>query len=153
MVRNKIKNYLGRNFNRKRNVDQLSGKARSELMSRIKSKNTLFERDFIKALKKRTKLRFSINVAAIRGKPDIVFRKQKVCVFLDSDFWHGWQYSRWKHLLKNDFWKNKIERNRKRDRRNTRYLRRRGWKVMRLWEHNIKLCFQESLEKVLNKSN
>ena len=151
MVRKKIKNYLGRNLNRERSVDRLSGKARSELMSRIRSKNTLFERDFIKALKKRTAFRFSINVAAIKGKPDIVFRKQKVCVFLDSDFWHGWQYPRWKHLLKDNFWRNKIEQNRSRDRRNTGYLRRERWKVVRIWEHNIKSCFQRSIQKVLNE--
>ncbi|KJJ84483.1 DNA mismatch endonuclease Vsr [Candidatus Omnitrophus magneticus] len=151
MVRKKIKNYLGRNLNRERSVDRLSGKARSELMSRIRSKNTLFERDFIKALKKRTALRFSINVASIKGKPDIVFRKQKVCVFLDSDFWHGWQYPRWKRLLKDDFWRDKIERNRNRDRRNTGYLRRERWIVVRIWEHNIKLCFKGSIQKVLNE--
>ena len=151
MVRKKIKNYLGRNLNRERSVDRLSGKARSELMSRIRSKNTLFERDFIKALKKRTALRFSINVASIKGKPDIVFRKQKVCIFLDSDFWHGWQYPRWKHLLKDNFWRDKIEQNRNRDRRNTRYLRRERWIVVRIWEHNIKLCFQGSIQKVLNE--
>ncbi len=151
MVRKKIKNYLGRNLNRERSVDRLSGKARSELMSRIRSKNTLFERDFIKALKKRTALRFSINVDSIKGKPDIVFRKQKVCVFLDSDFWHGWQYPRWKHLLKDNFWRDKIERNRNRDRRNTGYLRRERWIVVRIWEHNIKLCFKGSIQKVLNE--
>ena len=150
MVRKRIKNYLGRNLNRERSVDRLSGKARSELMSRIRSKNTLFERDFIKALRKRSALRFSINVAAIKGKPDIVFRKQKVCVFLDSDFWHGWQYPRWKHLLKNDFWRNKIEQNRRRDRRNTLHLRRSKWTVLRLWEHEIKQRFDPCCEKVLS---
>lgn len=150
MVRKKIKNYLGRNLNRKRSDDRLSGKARSELMSRIRSKNTLFERDFIKALKKRTALRFSVNVAAIKGKPDIVFRKQKVCVFLDSDFWHGWQYPRWRHLLKDDFWRNKIEQNRKRDRRNTLRLKQSRWAVLRLWEHQINFGMANCLNKVID---
>ncbi len=150
MARKKIKNYLGRNLNRERSVDRLSGKARSKLMSRIRSKNTLFERDFIKALKKATSLRFSINVTAIKGKPDIVFRKRKVCVFLDSDFWHGWQYPRWKHLLKNDFWRNKIEQNRRRDRRNTARLRREGWKVLRIWEHRIKIRLADCVQDVFD---
>lgn len=150
MARKKINNFLGRNFNRERSVDRLSGTARSELMSRIRSKNTLFERDFIKALKKSTALIFSVNVAAIKGKPDIVFRKQKVCIFLDSDFWHGWQYPRWKHLLKNDFWRNKIEQNRKRDRRNTSHLRQSKWVVLRLWEHEIKKYFDRSCGKILS---
>ena len=150
MARKKIKNYLGRDLNRERSVDRLSGKARSKLMSRIRSKNTVFERDFIKALKKETSVRFSINVTAIKGKPDIVFRKRKVCVFLDSDFWHGWQYPRWKHLLKDDFWRNKIEQNRRRDRRNTARLRREGWKVLRIWEHRIKIGLADCVQDVFD---
>ena len=54
-------------------------------------------------LKKKTGKKFRTNVGDLRGKPDIVFQKEKVCVFLDSDFWHGWQYPRWKKVLKNDF--------------------------------------------------
>ncbi len=52
MGKNRIRNYLGRNLKRERSIDRLSDKARSKLMSRIRSKNTLFERDFIKVLKK-----------------------------------------------------------------------------------------------------
>ena len=150
MGKNRIRNYLGRNLKRERSIDRLSDKARSKLMSRIRSKDTLFERDFIKVLKKRTSLKFFVNVTAIKGKPDIVFRKQKVCVFLDSDFWHGWQYPRWKHLLKDDFWRNKIEQNRKRDRRNTANLRRSRWVVLRLWEHQINSGMANCLNKVID---
>lgn len=150
MGKKRIRNSLGRNFKRERTVDSLSGKARSKLMSRIRSKNTLFERAFIKALKKRTPLKFFVNVTTIKGKPDIVFRKKRVCVFLDSDFWHGWQYPRWKHLLKDDFWRNKIEQNRERDRRNTAYLRRSRWAVVRLWEHQINFGMASCLDKVID---
>jgi DNA mismatch endonuclease (patch repair protein) len=62
----------------------------------------------------------------------------KVCIFLDSDFWHGWQYPRWKHLLKSDFWRQKIERNRERDRQVSRKLRQQKWRVVRVWEHNLR---------------
>ena len=149
MGKKRIRNSLGRNFKRKRRVDNLNDKARSKLMSRIRSKNTLFERDFIKTLKKRTTLRFSINVTSIRGKPDIVFRKQEICVFLDSDFWHGWQYPRWKHLLKNKFWRDKIEKNRARDKKTTLCLRRNGWTVLRIWEHLIKINEAEQIHEVV----
>ncbi len=149
MVRKKIKNYLGRDLKRKRSVDWLSGKARSKLMSRIRSKNTVFESDFIKALKKRTSLKFSVNVNTLAGKPDIVFQKQKICVFLDSDFWHGWQYPRWKHLLKNKFWRDKMEKNRARDRKSTLYLRRNGWIVLRIWEHLIKGNGDNQIDKIV----
>lgn len=107
-------------------------------MSKIRSKDTKFEHDFINLLRKATRKKFQTHITNIKGKPDIVFYKAKVCVFLDSDFWHGWQYPRWKHLLKNDFWREKIERNRERDRKTTLFLKRQEWKVIRIWEHQIK---------------
>lgn len=137
MGRNKIKNYSGRNFKKKREADKITKRERSSLMSKIRSRDTKFEEDFIGELIKKIKIKFKRNCQLIRGKPDIVFNDRKVCVFLDSDFWHGWQYPRWKHLLKNNFWRSKIEANRKRDRRVTYFLRRKGWNVLRLWEHGI----------------
>ena len=118
-------------------------------MSKIRSSNTKFEERFTGELKKRTNKRFKKNVKGIKGKPDVVFEKQKLCVFLDSDFWHGWQYPRWKSILKNDFWKNKIEKNRMRDRKNTLYLRKTGWKVLRIWGHQINKHFDETINKVI----
>lgn len=105
-------------------------------MSKIRSKNTKFEVNFIRLLRKQTKIKFKTHVRSIGGNPDIVFSKQKICIFLDSDFWHGWQYPRWKHLLKNDFWRDKIENNRRRDKKITSFLRKNDWKVLRIWEHN-----------------
>lgn len=146
-----IRNYLGRNFKKQRGKDKISPKRRSLLMSKIASKNTKFEKDFIILLKKQTKRIFLTNTTSIRGKPDIVFQKQKLCVFLDSDFWHGWQYSRWRHLLKNEFWKDKIHNNRERDKKTSRYLRRHGWTVVRIWEHEIKNSPENSIKKILNQ--
>lgn len=90
-----------------------------------------------------------LNSKELKGKPDIVFNRNKLCVFLDSDFWHGWQYPRWKHLLKNNFWRHKIEANRKRDKRNTVWLRRNGWTVLRIWEHNIKKDINAEIDNIL----
>lgn len=137
MSKKRIKNYLGRNFNKKREKDKISPEQRSKLMSGIFSKNTKFEQDFINLLKKSVENKFQTNVKVLKGKPDLVFQKEKLCVFLDSDFWHGWQYPRWKHLLKNDFWREKINNNRKRDIRILKLLRRNGRKVLRVWEHKI----------------
>jgi len=106
-------------------------------MSKIHSKKTKFEILFINKLKIATDVDFKTNVKVISGKPDIVFTKNKLCIFLDSDFWHGWQYPRWRHLLKNDFWRKKIENNRKRDKKITRLLKKSDWNVLRLWEHEI----------------
>lgn len=134
-------------------VDKLSKEKRSALMSKIRSKNTRFEQDFIEKLKRRTRKKFYTHERNIKGTPDIVFRKDNVCVFLDSDFWHGWYYPRWKHLLKNDFWRKKIENNRKRDRKTTVYLRKNGWTVLRFWEHDIKNNLNGVFLKILNVLN
>ncbi len=145
----RIKNYLGRNFKRKRKKDVLSRKRRSLLMSKISSRGTKFEKGFITLLKKRTPKKFKTNVISIKGKPDIVFMGEKVCIFLDSDFWHGWHYPRWKHLLKNDFWRKKIENNRKRDKKTTLYLRKNGWTVLRVWEHLVNKKIQVAVESII----
>ncbi|MCF7908169.1 MAG: very short patch repair endonuclease [Candidatus Omnitrophica bacterium] len=150
MTKRRIKNYLGRNFKKKRESDKITKEHRSVVMSKIRSRDTKFEEDFIRALKKRTRKTFERNVQLIKGKPDIVFKRAKLCVFLDSDFWHGWQYSRWKHLLKNDFWKTKIEKNRLRDKKTTLFLKRKGWIVVRLWEHLIKRDINIQVDKVIH---
>src|SRR4051794_16328767 len=71
-------------------------------------------------------------------------------VDLDSDFWHGWQYPRWKHLLKDDFWRGKISKNRQRDIRNKRLLKQTGWKVIRIWEHQIKHYPEKAIDRILS---
>jgi len=144
-MKKKTHNYLNRNFTKKRDSDKLSKEDRSILMSKIKSRGTKLEEDFIEELKKYTKKKFRLNTADIKGKPDIVFDKDKICIFIDSDFWHGWQYPRWEHLLKNNFWRMKIENNRNRDKKTTAYLRRHGWKIIRVWEHGLK----ENMEKIM----
>lgn len=149
MSKKKIENYSGRNFKKKREDDRITKKERASLMSKIRSRSTKFEEDFIQKLRKKTKIKFKRNYQLIKGKPDIVFREQKVCVFLDSDFWHGWQYPRWRHLLKNDFWWKKIERNRARDKNITFYLRKHGWRVIRTWEHLIKSNEAYQIKRIL----
>lgn len=131
-------------------MDMFSKKKRSEVMSKIRSSKTKFEEQFIAELKKRTNKKFKTNVKEIKGKPDIVFKNEKICIFLDSDFWHGWQFPRWKQNLKNDFWKNKIENTRKRDKKTTAYLRRTGWKVIRIWGHQIKSQSDNMIKKIID---
>jgi len=147
----KTKNYLNRNFKKERSDDLLPAKKRSELMAKIRSRDTKFEREFILSLRKATRKRFRTNVASIKGKPDIVFQKDKICVFLDSNFWHGWYYPRWKHLLKNNFWREKIQNNRRRDRKTTAYLRKNGWIVLRFWEHDIKQNSTKVVSNIMQK--
>lgn len=150
MRKDRTKNFLGRDFKKERTEDKLSNEKRSQLMSKILSRNTKFEQNFMALLKKSTPIEFQTHVNEIKGKPDLVFMNQRVCVFLDSDFWHGWQYPRWKHLLKNDFWRTKITNNRKRDAKNLHFLKKRGWKVIRIWEHQVKIDPEKAINKVTN---
>ena len=62
---------------------------------------------------------------------------EKVAVFVDGDFWHGWRLPAWEHKL-SKFWRDKLRANRARDQRNFRRLRAAGWKVIRIWQHALK---------------
>jgi len=71
------------------------------------------------------------------GKPDFVFPKNHVAVFVDGCFWHGCPKC-YKEPKKNvDFWREKIRRNIARDKKNSRKLRENGWSVLRLREHSL----------------
>jgi DNA mismatch endonuclease (patch repair protein) len=104
-------------------------------MSRIRSRDTKPELVMRKLLHSRG-LRFRLHRADLPGRPDIVFATPKVVVFIDGDFWRGWRFSRWRDKLA-AYWREKIEGNRARDARNCRRLQRRGWRVVRIWEHRI----------------
>lgn len=144
------KNYLKRNLSKVREDDKISAERRSAVMSKIHSSGTKLELSVKERLQLSQTPPFLCNEKTIRGKPDFVFMDTRVCIFIDSDFWHGWQYPRWKGLLKNQFWKDKIENNRKRDRRITCYLKRHGWVVVRIWEHQLNADFERQIKKILD---
>lgn len=88
----------------------------------------------------------------ILGTPDFAIVSLRVAVFCDSNFWHGYRWgARFKTALKKNrtFWINKIEANRRRDRRINRQLRAAGWTVIRFWEHQIRDAEQECVRKVI----
>ena len=76
----------------------------------------------------------------------MVFVKNKVAVFVDGSFWHGHRFKKGQTSLSRDYWLPKIKRNMQRDKSVNRRLRKMGWKVVRVWEHDI----PKSPEKVLN---
>lgn len=117
-------------------------------MSAVRSKDTKLEKLVISGLKAEG-LNFKTYYTGVIGKPDIVIPNRKKAVFIDSDFWHGWQYPRWSHKLTSDFWINKIGNNRKRDQKVNRILRKSGWVIMRVWEHQLKNDYEEVMRKLL----
>ena len=72
------------------------------------------------------------------GKPDFAFPKAKVAIFVDGCFWHGCPKCYREPATNTAFWKNKVLTNKRRDRRVSRELRKKGWKVLRLWECKLK---------------
>jgi len=105
-------------------------------MSRIRGKDTGLELQVRSALHQRG-LRFRKHVKGLPGTPDVVFPREKIAIFIDGDFWHGYRYTTWRDSL-SEFWQAKIENNRRRDRRNFAKLRRLGWHVIRIWGHQLK---------------
>ena len=72
------------------------------------------------------------------GKPDFVFRRGRVAVFVDGCFWHGCPKCYIRPASNQEYWDEKIARNRKRDRDITRLLKDKGWTVLRVWQHQLR---------------
>jgi DNA mismatch endonuclease (patch repair protein) len=136
-------------------MDVLTPEQRRRNMQAIKSKETKAEVIFRKALWARGH-RYRKNNKKVFGNPDITFKKCKVAVFVDGEYFHGFNWQTEKHRIKSnrDFWWTKIESNMARDRLVTRTLRKQGWTILRFWAKEIlnKLvsCVRK-VEKSLNK--
>lgn len=126
-------------------TDRLSVDARSRLMSRIRGKNTGPEKLLARLLRKNGVL-FRKHGKLLPGRPDFYFPRNRVAVFVDGDFWHGWRFPAWSAKLQ-PFWRKKIAGNRMRDRRVHASLRRLGWRVIRVWEHQL----EQDPEMVTNR--
>lgn len=127
--------------------DIMSAETRSSLMARIRGSNTAPERRMAELLTDH-RLTFETHARDLPGRPDFVFRDEMLAVFVDGDFWHGWRFPAWRHKL-SEHWESKIEANRRRDRRSQAKLRRRGWKVVRIWEHKMKEDAMACMQRVL----
>lgn len=126
-------------------------KERSKLMSKIKGVDTKPELKLKKALW-RLGYRYRKNVKQLPGKPDIVYKKYKLAVFVDGEFWHGyeWEDKRRKIKSNREFWIPKIERNIQRDQFNNQLLVDSGWTVIRFWENEIKMNLEHCLNRIID---
>lgn len=121
---------------------------RSEIMSRIRSKETKFERDVRKALWAKGARGYRKNWKGAIGKPDVAWPRLKLVVFLDSCFWHKCPEHGKIPKTNVGFWKKKLERNRARDAEVNRILKKGGWTVLRFWSH----CpIEEIVEKIIRQ--
>jgi len=125
-------------------MDVFSADQRSEIMSRVKGRNTRPER-IVRGLLHAMGFRFRLNAPDLPGRPDIVLPRHRKIVQVHGCFWHGHKGCRraTRPQTNKEFWAAKIKGNKARDTRTERQLRRKGWSVATVWE-----CQTKDLEKL-----
>jgi len=135
-------------------ADKFDKKTRSRVMASVKNKNTKPEVNIRKALFAKG-LRYKIHNKKLPGCPDLVFPKYKAVIFIHGCFWHNHDCKLGKLPSSNvAFWKEKLEKNAERDKRDIIKLKAMGWKVRTIWicqlKHKIKLNSNENLLEIIN---
>lgn len=128
--------------------DVFTKRKRSEVMSRIPGRGNRQTELALATLLRKSGVTGWRRNQRLFGKPDFVFRKSRIAVFVDGCFWHGCP----RHLKmpsnNRAFWKRKLTGNRRRDRLVNRVLRRRGWCVIRVWGHDLTKNPQRCIERI-----
>jgi len=137
-------------------MDKLTKEQRQKNMQAVKNKNSRIEILLGKVLWSKG-LRYRKNDKTVFGKPDFTFKKHKIAVFCDSEFWHGkdWEIRKNDHKTNQEFWETKIERNIERDKEVNEELTKQGWVVLRFWgkeiEKDLLNCVLKVEEEINNK--
>jgi DNA mismatch endonuclease (patch repair protein) len=133
-------------------MDNLTPQQRSKTMSAIRSTNTKDEVRLAKALW-HLGYRYRKNNKTVFGTPDLTFKKWKIALFVDSEFFHGKDWETQKDRVKTNtkFWQKKIERNRQRDMEVNKTLKAQGWIVLRFWSAEIEENLEECIAKIQRK--
>lgn len=123
---------------------------RSKIMSKIRGKNTKPEMAFRRALYA-AGYRYRVDYKKLIGKPDIALKKYKTVIFIDGEYWHGYNWKERKPKIKTnrEFWIAKIERNMQRDKEVNQELEHLGYTIFRFWEGEIKKDLDRCLREVL----
>jgi len=129
-------------------MDRLTAEQRRKNMQAVRSTGSKIEKTLAKALFAKG-LRYRKNDRTVFGKPDLTFKKYKLAVFVDSEFWHGkdWDKRKFDHKSNQEFWLAKIERNIERDNEVNEKLIAEGWTVIRFWGKDI----TKNLDKCINE--
>lgn len=118
--------------------DDLAPEVRTRTMKAIRSRDSQLERTIASALWRRG-IRFRRNVRTLFGTPDLANRRRRLVVFLDSCFWHGCPEHYHVPRTNAEYWAAKVRRNRARDIEVTQWYQTRGWRIVRIWEHEVRL--------------
>jgi DNA mismatch endonuclease (patch repair protein) len=119
--------------------DNLKPEDRRRTMQAVKGKGTRLERRLFSMLAGMGLKGWNKNASDIVGKPDVVFVSEQVAIFVDGCFWHGCPFCR-RTLPKTnrEYWARKIKRNSELAKTHNRRLRKEGWTVIRVWEHEVR---------------
>jgi DNA mismatch endonuclease (patch repair protein) len=130
-------------------MEKISKEQRSNIMRAIRSTNTKAEIRLAKALW-HLGYRYRKNNRTIFGTPDLTFKKLKIAIFVDSEFFHGKDWMTQKDRVKTntEFWQKKIERNIQRDIEVNKYLESQNWKVLRFWSAEIEKNLEDCVAKI-----
>jgi len=129
-------------------ADVLTKKQRTRCMRAIRGKNTKPEILLRKALWYKG-FRYRLK-NRLPGKPDIAFPSERVAVFVDGCFWHGCPEHYQKPATNSEFWREKIQKNKKRDKDVNALLKAQGWKVLRFWEHEVRNNTEACVRRVIS---
>ncbi len=126
--------------------------SRRRIMRAIKGKDTKSEVLLAKRLWHKG-YRYRKHDKEVFGTPDLTFRKYRVVIFVDGEFFHGKDWDQLKERLRTrkEFWTAKIERNMERDRKVNEYLVSKGWKVMRFWSDDIRSNVTKVVAEIENE--
>ncbi len=139
-------------------MDKLTKEQRRKNMQAVKSKGSKIETLLAKELWKRGH-RYRKNNKTVFGKPDLTFKKYKIAIFCDSEFWHGkdWAIRKNDHKTNKAFWYKKIERNIERDKEVNSELLKKGWTILRFWgkeiEKELVNCVNKIEQEISNAKN
>lgn len=125
---------------------------RSEVMSRIKGRGNKATELRLIGIFKTHRIKGWRRHWPLEGKPDFVFPKLKLAVFVDGCFWHGCPLHATQPKSNSAFWETKLARNQARDRFVTRALRSQGWRVLRVWEHELAKKNEKKLAARLSRA-
>ncbi|WP_455920182.1 very short patch repair endonuclease [Priestia megaterium] len=128
-------------------TDKVTKEKRREIMKSVRSQSAL-ENLVSRELWKRG-IRFRKNVKSLFGKPDIAIKKHKIVIFIDSCFWHACEIHGRRPKSNEEFWNKKLDRNKNRDKEVQNYYLEKGWHIKRIWEHDIKNDFEQTLDELV----
>lgn len=129
-------------------MDRVTQEVRSETMRAVRSSNSKMEVAFRKLLFSKG-IRYRKNVSDLPGKPDIAIKSKKIVIFLDSCFWHGCPQHLRRPQSNKVYWDSKIELNKKRDQNINNEYRKMGWRIIRFWEHEIRVNQYKAIERII----